>query len=48
MNRLCVVTGASGFIGQYVVHRLIERRARVRVLVRDPKNYRLRSGNTWK
>jgi nucleoside-diphosphate-sugar epimerase len=37
MNRLCVVTGASGFIGQYVVHRLLERRARVRVLVRDPE-----------
>jgi nucleoside-diphosphate-sugar epimerase len=33
-NRTCLVTGASGFLGSYVVEKLVERGARVRCLVR--------------
>jgi dihydroflavonol-4-reductase len=42
MNGLTLVTGASGFIGRYLIHRLLHEGGPVRVLVRDPA--RLESG----
>ena len=33
------VTGASGFIGKYIVKRLLERKQQIIVLVRDQKRY---------
>lgn len=39
-----LVTGATGYIGGRLVHRLLERGHRVRVLVRDPRRLR---GRGW-
>jgi farnesol dehydrogenase len=38
MSDLTLVTGATGFIGRYLVHRLLQEDERVRVLVRDPRD----------
>lgn len=37
-ERVCLVTGASGFVGGWVVERLLERGARVRCLLRPTSN----------
>ena len=39
-DRTCLVTGASGFLGSYVVEQLVERGARVRCLVRRSSSRR--------
>ncbi|MEO8562917.1 MAG: NAD(P)-dependent oxidoreductase [bacterium] len=36
MSRNVLLTGATGFVGRQILHRLVERGARVRVVVRDP------------
>ena len=37
-DKICLVTGASGFIGNHLTKRLVEEGARVRVLVRKTSN----------
>jgi uncharacterized protein YbjT (DUF2867 family) len=44
MEKLILVTGATGYIGNCLIPRLLEKGYRVRVLVRDPKRLR---GHPW-
>ena len=37
MSQLCLVTGATGYIGGRLIPRLLEQGVRVRVLVRHPE-----------
>lgn len=40
MSRLCLVTGATGYVGGRLIPRLLEAGRRVRVLVRHPERLR--------